>query len=506
MRRGQIVRAVHSVPLVAAVLFGAPIDASATPVLASAAVIQEANPASEADQYFAALSRADYKQALDLASKMKLGDSKKDRSYVLAFRGAALLGLKRPDEARKNFREADELWPSYPFATRLEFLASAATNNLDLARAALDRMIARYPDVVRELDYDMLRWFIREDSQAKTKEADDRLIALARLGYQADTSNGDYLAYLAIKRLVKRGEDGEAADLLQYITSPGVMQDLLVQKRFAGLWPKAAAFAGPRFEKARNSSIEKAQKRYDQNPENFEALSQLAFALEAADRFEDIVALQNKLPTTAQDISKIDEHTGWVFDSVARALYETGRGDDGDKLYVLLNEAPSLPDSWLVNMKINRLHYLVSDGKFDKALPLLVPAEKLPGSPYAMQLIRRMKFCVFNGVGRKDEAAKLLPEILDHAKDSYITTVDALICAGQRDQAEKLMLSALTDEDFQSDFVSQMQPVPLQRERRSIWSDGWNQLRKRPALVREFERLGRPMPAEFLPVPASKAS
>jgi tetratricopeptide (TPR) repeat protein len=496
-------RTIHAMLFTVSALLAA--ETHAHPVVIAAS-IAAAEPSDPVEQYLAAMGRRDFKQAFALASKMDLGESKRSRSNVLAFQGAALFGLKRRDEAIKRFEEADELWSADPFATRLEFFSSAATNNLDVARSALDRLIARYPDVVRELDFEMLRWFIREDSEAKTKEADDRLIALARIGYQGDNSHGDWLAYLAIKRLVKRGEGAEASDLLRYVSSPGAIQSLLIQKRYAALWTQAGERAGPGLEKIRNVALERAQKGYDQEPTSAKALSQLAFALDEAERFEDVVALRAKLPTSPEDVSKIDEDSAWVFDSVARALYETGHADEGDKLYGLLNEAPLLPDSWLVNMKINRIHYLVSDGKFHKALPLLATADKLPGSPYAIQLIRRMKYCTLNGVGRKEEAAKLLPDILKHAKDSYLTTIDALICAGQLDEAEKLALSALADEDFESDFVVQMQPVPLTHERPSIWTDGWAELRKRPALQREFEKLGRPMPKEFLTLAATPTS
>lgn len=492
-------------PFAAAFLVAAPVQAFPESIITSAAVAPAAEKSALIDSYFRALQSGDYKEALALSGKIDFGPSRDAKAQGLAFRATALLGLERKGEAEKLFAEADQLSPTNPFISRMQFLVSMATNNLDFARVALDRMIARFPDVVRELDMQTMQWLLREDREAKTKEADDRLIALARLGYGAETTQGDYLAYMALKALLKRGDVADAQDLLQFVNDPDVFESLLIEKRFSPLWPQVEAKVGPHFVNVRDATVKRAQKRFDRDPADTEALSQLAFSLAAAQRYDEVIALQAKLPKTAEAISKIDEDTGWVFDTVASSLFESGRTDEADQLYASLNENPALPDDWLVNMKINRLHILVSDGKFEKALSLLEITEKAPGSPYAKQLVRRMRYCILSNVGKADEAAKILPEVIEHSKDSYDSTIQALICAGQLDQAEKMALTALSDDDFQSSFVSEMQPVPLRPERRSIWSDGWNQLRKRPALIKEFERLGRPMPEQFLFRPGGTA-
>ncbi|HET6941119.1 MAG TPA: hypothetical protein VFH89_03045 [Sphingomicrobium sp.] len=493
-------------PFAAALLVAAPIQASPASIIGSAAVAPASDKSSLIDSYFRALQHGDYKEGLALSEKIDFGASSAAKAEGLTFRATALLGLKRKSEAQKLFAEADRLSPTNPFISRMQFLVSMATDNPDIARVALDRMIARFPDVVRELDMETMRWILREDREAKTKEADDRLIALARLGYAAETTQGDYLAYTALKALLKRGEIAEAQDLLQFVNDPDVLESLMIEKRYSPLWPKIEAIVGPHFVNVRDATVKRAEKRLDRNPADSEALSQLAFSLAAAERYDEVIALQAKLPKTSEAISKIDEHTGWVFDSVAASLFERGRTDEADQVYASLNENPALPDAWLVNMKINRLHLLVSEGKFEKALSLLDVTEKAPGSPYAEQLVRRMKYCILRNVGKADEAAKILPEVIEHAKDSYDSTIQALICAGQLDQAEKLALTALSDDEFQSSFVGEMQPVPLRAERHSIWSDGWDQLRKRPALIKEFERLGRPMPEQFLFGPDGTAS
>jgi hypothetical protein len=200
-------------------------------------------------------------------------------------------------------------------------------------------------------------------------------------------------------------------------------------------------------------------------------------------------------------MSSADEQMGWAVNNVALAMHEAGKADDADRLFALLNDARMTNEegSWRVSMKINRLELLVSDGKFDRALPLIEPTAKVPGSPYAMQLVRRLRYCTMSGLGQKEEAAKLLPELLKYSSDAPSPTIDALLCAGQIDEAEKLALAALKKDEFQSEFVRELQSGPLTSDDPSVWSTGWKALRQRPAVAAEFDRLGRDMPAELLP-------
>jgi hypothetical protein len=155
---------------------------------------------------------------------------------------------------------------------------------------------------------------------------------------------------------------------------------------------------------------------------------------------------------------------------------------------------------WRVNMKINRLELLVLDGKFERALPLIDPTSKVEGSPYADQLVRRLRYCTLSRLGRTNDATKFLPEMLAHASDAPGATIDGLLCAGQVDQAERVALTALKNPDeqrrlsFESDFVRQLQRAPLTADDPSVWQTRWQELRARPAIAAEFDRLGRDLP------------
>lgn len=79
-------RSVRLMPLLAAILAASSL---ATAGQASAAVgpTSKMEKSSDRERYFDALSRGDYEDALAISSAMEPGDTKKDRSYVLTFRG-----------------------------------------------------------------------------------------------------------------------------------------------------------------------------------------------------------------------------------------------------------------------------------------------------------------------------------------------------------------------------------------------------------------------------------
>ena len=186
---------------------------------AAAAAHQEAadQSAGEAwvDVYLKQLSNGEYSAALATASKVKPdAGNKEGRSFVAAMRAAALLGLKRDTEAKKLFSEADSLAPHSAFPSYLEFETALRINNIEVAAVALDRMISRMPDAVREIDSDYMNYFLNNEPDGQDRANEDRRIALARLGYGGETESGDHLAARAVRILMKRGDVAGARELL----------------------------------------------------------------------------------------------------------------------------------------------------------------------------------------------------------------------------------------------------------------------------------------------------
>ncbi len=457
-------------------------------------------------QYFDELYAERYKEALKTAGRIDVGeDNPQGEAIISVLRAAALLGLKRDAEAKRFFAEADRLAPNADGVDGLAMSTTATVGRFDVAADYFDRLIARSPDRVRELSPEAVWHFLRNEPKGQEQRNEDRRIALARLGYGGD--DGDYMTGKAVEILIKRGDVAGASELLPYIDDPQSVEGLLIQKRVAALWPRLESLAGPRLEKVRAASVATAERAYAKAPDDHQKLQELINALRHSGRHDEALALRSKLPSTKDAMAKADEQIGWAVNNLALALNEVGRADKADQLFALLNDAPIESGRWRVSMKINRLELLVTGGRFEKALPLLDLTEasaKGDGNAYAQQLVRRLRYCTMSGLGRKDEAARLLPEVLKHAGDAPGPTIDGLICAGELDQAEKVALESLKKPEFENDFVRALQARPLTSDDPSVWARGWAELRKRPAVAKEFDRLGRDMPEHLVPPEPAK--
>lgn len=455
------------------------------------------------EQFFA----ANFGKALAAGKQLQaIAHKDEARGIAAAMQASALLGLKREKQARKLIADTERLAPRNPFPSSLLFTAGLVTERLDVSADALDRLIARFPDVARELHTEAVFYFLRNEPEEQKTRNDDRRVALARLGY-GGTLNGDHLTAGAIRILLERGDVGGAAELLRYVDEPQLIQNMLIQKRYSPLWPRLEQVAGPGLDKVRASSVTAAQRAYSKDPENNELLQILANSLRYVGRHDEAISLRSKLPADASGMASADEQLGWAVNNIALAMHDAGRGDEADQLFAMLNEAPMEEGRgrWRVSMIINRLGLLVTGGRFDRALPLVELTEasaRDDGNSYARQLVRRYKYCTLSSLGRRDEAAKLLPDLLSHAKDAYHATVDALLCAGQLDEAERVTLEALKAEnsrDFEERFARALQPRSLGYGQPSPWDSRWRELRLRPAIAREYDRIARDMPEAFLP-------
>ena len=314
--------------------------------------------------FFEQLYRRDYEAALASAGKLRLPkDSDAGRALVQSMRGSALLGLKRDKEAQKAFDEAHKLDPNLPVVDQLQFEAGVLIDDIPVAANALDRLIARFPDAVRGLEAEMVWYFLRNEPAEEQARNENRRVLLAKLGFGGN--DGDYLTEDAVRILLKGGDVAGAGDFLKYIDEPSIVENMLIQRRFAPLWPTLERLAGPELETIRASSVKTAEDAVAQEPQSRKALQSLANALRHAGRLDDAIELGSRLPPTTAAMADADEDTGWLVNNVAMALHQAGRADEADALFARLNDA-KIPDArWRVSMDINRVELLIADGKFD---------------------------------------------------------------------------------------------------------------------------------------------
>lgn len=361
----------------AAILLGSS-GPAATVHLSSTGAIESAESQSESDalidQYWAQLAAGEHDEAFDTASQLeKVVSNKEARAIAMSMRAGALLALKLNKQAAKIFGEADNLAPQLPKVSTLQLSMSVWFDDVPLGLAAIDRMIGRFPDVVREQKPELVYHLLRSAPESEKARNEERKLALARIGYGGE--QGDGLTATAIEILVERGDVAGASELLRYLDQPDQIQELLIQRRLSAFWPALEAHAGPGMSKAIQSSVDAAARAYSADP-NWQNLIEYAEALRQAGRVNEAAALQAKLPSTSEEISRIDEQAGWAMNNIAHALRAAGRLDDADRLFASLNEAPIKQGGWRVSMIINRVAFLVQAGQFERALPLLAGAEE----------------------------------------------------------------------------------------------------------------------------------
>jgi hypothetical protein len=99
--------------------------------------------------------------------------------------------------------QAEQRAPEVSGISIMRFSAGALTGRADEAAAGLDRLLARFPADLKEVDEWMVWQLLREQPEGSSVPADNRRIALVRAGFGEE--NGDRLTTSAIAILLKRG-------------------------------------------------------------------------------------------------------------------------------------------------------------------------------------------------------------------------------------------------------------------------------------------------------------
>jgi tetratricopeptide (TPR) repeat protein len=453
--------------------------------------------------YYEKMYAKDFALALAAAKRLDPGrDNKVGNALVAVMRASALLGLQKDQDALRLIADAEKLAPRHPDVLTTLFLTTLVADRFDVAADALDRMIAIAPDKVREFESELVWDFLRNEPEGQQQKNQDRRVALAQLGYGGTSE--DELTSDAIDILLERGDVAAASELLPYLNDPVSIEEMLLQKRYSALWPRLEEIAGPHMARVAVSALSEAERDYADHPDDARKAAAVVDALLDAGRVEDAIAMRSKVPSTAEALATSDEGMGWLVDSVAGAYLAAGRGEEADELYALLNNAKIEGGWWRVSMRINRLGALVNTGKFEQAIDLLEATEasaKVEGNDYARQLVRRLKFCALSRLGRKQEAAVALTDLLEHAGDAPAPTVDALLCGGQFQEAEKLVMSRPSKGRFEVRLVITLQTRPSSLSAPPPWLAERIEFRRRPAISAEFDRLGRDLPEQFMPAP-----
>lgn len=424
-------------------------------------------------------------------------------------RGEILLSEGRREQAMAAFAAAEAVAPGDPAVARYELDLAYGRGDPLLAMAAVERLIARFPEAARTLEptriVPLISW-LRQNQRGP--DADTLLIRLAGIGFGGDNlATRDNFAIEAAAGAAAAGRLDEARALARRVHSRQELTMALTERRFSAIWPDIEAQVGPHMALAEAAAVSEAEATAAQHPDSVAARHGLMKAYYLAGRYADADRVGAAFAAAPAAMAALDEAGGWFVNDHALVLYAMGRSEAADARFAAMRAIDIAQRGWLISMVINRLELIVRDRRWDRALPLLDDAAALAevyGSPYARQLTRRLKLCALHASGHESEVEALLAVLRAHETDSPGSLIDALICLGRIDEAEPVLVRWLGRTGEAGPAIDSLQPPGAGRSSDpSIWTEGWEQLRQRPAVLHAFEAVGRTLPEAYWPSPAA---
>ena len=418
---------------------------------------------------------------------------KEERGFFLALRGAANIGIGKIDAASRDFDESRQLAPDDGVADNLRLIAGLVHKRYDQSSIALDQLLAGRTANVLAIDRPIMGEYL-SNKKVSQEKLDDQRIELAKLYYGG--ADGVLIRLRAVRTLVSRGRRPEAIALVPKVDEVDVLQSALIDRRLESLWPNFEQSAGAHMATLITRNVTEAQAAFAERPSKADYRRRLMTALAAARRVPEALQRGAEIGQTPKALASLDEEDAWVVNDHAFALFRAGKWSDADRRFADLIQA-NTEKPWIVNMVINRVELLARVGNYVEADKLLGSAEpfgKAFGSPFAQQLIRRIKLCTAVGLKQTALVQRLLAELKAHIKDSTTATVEGLLCAGDAAAAEKVVLEQLADADTASTSVALLQSAPLTPYDPSLWAEAWPSLRQRPAVEAAFQKAGRDLP------------
>jgi hypothetical protein len=304
----------------------------------------------------------------------------------------------------------------------------------------------------------------------------------------------------------RTGNFKQTPKLLGRINSPFGYDGYLALKKYQAVWPEFEKAAGPNLLIVTERGLKADMARYKADPTDRKAFQQLAHALLAAGKFEDIIAHVATFDHSAESILKATEDDGWALNVEAYALDALGRGDEASAIFDKLAAIPYNPqeNGWLVSFVINRGSRLIELGRWEvglKAATLAGEIAEKSGSPYAKMLVMRDKICALNKLGRGAEAAVMVKDIFDQRKDSQPDAATAQICAGDIERAAQIVIEALRDPVYAETMATELQKPEFRifytRSKLQTLRDA---LMSRPDVRAAFDKVARDIPDQFIPL------
>jgi tetratricopeptide (TPR) repeat protein len=386
------------------------------------------------------------------------------------------------------------------------YLAIYFDRRLERVESALARIASMSNAQLADLDTDSTWHLLRIANKAgKSQAVEDFALGLAdrdALGV-LDTDLQGAFAIDAIAALGRADRSDEAEGLLAFVRSPGSFVDMLGDRKFEHAWPAIEAKAGAGLENVSEAFADWALARLDTNKSDRDRFSTAAHALHFAGRFQEAIDLAQNWRERDGAIDGIEEGDGWALNIQAYAYDALGRRPEADKVFDQLAELDADEHPWVVNFVINRSSRLVGHARWEdglKAAELARTVAEKHGSTFAKMIVASNHVCALSNLDRQGETEEDLAFLRENVVDSSSLVTQALLCAGEREEAAALVLSALADEVQRDSMIGDLRPEKFELfYTPSILQSAYHLMQENEAIRAEFEIHARAIPDEFTP-------
>lgn len=396
--------------------------------------------------------------------------------------------------------------PAMEWTFRLAYIAGEYDEALD----RLEIMTKRDdPGQLLAISEDTLFAIAREFGKA---ERDDRVARQYRLLFKSphyallpvDIRSAS--ASNMLEEQLKKGDIGDAAEMLAQIHSPYSYRNMLADRQYEPVWTEVERMAGANQSDVLNRYLQETKTSLDANPGDAGKRQEYGHALLFAGRFDEVVKLAAAIDHSDAGSQGWTEDDGWLLNLEAYALDALGNTATADRIFDQFGKIDYSPEEngWLVNFVINRATRLVNQERWTQGLAAAQVAgevSELSGSPYAKMLVRQTKLCALHNLGQAEEASLLLSEIVEHQDDAMASAAEALLCAGEREGAARIVIKGLQDDKTRKTMISALQKPEFELfYSASSLPSIRAELRNHPGVAEAFTAVARDVPDAYIPL------
>ncbi|WP_338445394.1 hypothetical protein V5F89_09400 [Pelagerythrobacter marensis] len=316
------------------------------------------------------------------------------------------------------------------------------------------------------------------------------------------------IAYWALVPAIRANDEALIDEALGQIRNPTSYPDFLALREYEPAWPQIERRVGEHFTAITEAFRHWAAARYENAPHDRDRFSDAAHALYFDGRFEEAAALARKWRERPDAFDTIEEGDAWALNIEAYALDALGRIAEADAVFDRLAELPADENPWVVSFVINRGSRLVGQRRFAEGLEAARLAREVAeehGNTYARMLVARDHVCALHELGRGEEAGADLAYLRENRVERVTLVVQALLCAGQRDEALAMLIDGIGDERTRAGVIIGLLPEEYDLfYTASLLPRPRDLLATSRELRTAYERWAREIPDTFVPAASRK--